>query len=130
MNKIVLVWITNPAACENIVRTGKRIADEFDAELMVASIQKPIRDDWDSTVSDLEALSNASRLVNAELTVLYSDNILETAIKTVDDVKPSAIVTGISGDRDRSLFLDQMLAFDGNIPIYTVDGHGNALKLS
>ncbi len=130
MDKTVLVWITNPAACDNIVRTGKRIADEAGAELMVASIQHTIRGDWDSTVNDLECLSNASHSVNAELTVIYSDNILESAVKTLDDVKPVAIVTGIPGNRDRSLFIDQMQVFDNGIPIYTVDGHGNAIKLS
>lgn len=130
MNKIVLVWITNPAACDNIVRAGKRIADELDAELMVTSIQRTIRDDWDSTVSDLDALNRASRSVSAELTVIYSDNRLEAAVKTVSEVNPVAMVTGVPGDRNRNLFLEQLHNFDRDVPIYTVDTHGNTLKLS
>ena len=105
MNKTVLVWITNPAACDNIVKAGKRIADELCAELMIVSIQKTIRDDWDATVSDLEALNNASRSVNAELTVIYSDNTLESAVKTVSEVQPTAMLTGLPGDRNKNLFL-------------------------
>lgn len=96
---------------------------------MIASIQKTIRDDWDATVSDLEALNNASRSVNAELTVIYSDNTLESAVKTVSEVRPTAMVTGLPGDRNKNLFLDQLRSFDREIPIYTVDARGNALKL-
>lgn len=130
MEKTVLVWITNPVACDNIVRAGKRIADELCADLMVTSIQKTIRDDWDTTVSDLEALNNASRTANAELTVIYSDNKLEAAVKTVSDVRPIAMVTGVPGDRNKNLFLEQLQKFDRDVPIYTIDAHGNALKLS
>lgn len=130
MDKTVLVWITNPAACDTIVKAGKRIADEFGAVLMITSIQRTIRDDWDATVSDLEALNNASRSVNAELTVIYSDNTLESAVKTVRDVTPAAMVTGVPGDRNKNLFLEQLRKLDEDVPIYTIDAHGNALKLS
>ena len=130
MSKIVLVWITNPAACDNIVKAGKRIADELCAELMITSIQRTIRDDWDTTVSDLEALNHASRIVNAELTVIYSDNTRESAVKTVSDVKPIAMVAGVPGDRNKNLFLEQLQNFDKDVPIYTIDARGNALKLS
>ena len=129
MDKTVLVWITNPSACMNIVKGGKRIADELDAELMITSIQKTIRGDWDSTVNDLEALNNASRSVNAELTVIYSDNTLEAAVKTVRDVQPAAMVAGIPGDRNKNLFLEQLQKFDSRIPVYTIDERGNMLKL-
>ena len=130
MDKTVLVWITNPAACDTIVKAGKRIADELGAVLMITSIQRTIRDDWDATVSDLEVLNNASRSVNAELTVIYSDNTLESAVKTVRDVTPAAMVTGVPGDRNKNLFLEQLRKLDEDVPIYTIDAHGNALKLS
>lgn len=113
----------------NIVKGGKRIADELDAELMITSIQKTIRGDWDSTVNDLEALNNASRSVNAELTVIYSDNTLEAAVKTVRDVQPAAMVAGVPGDRNKNLFLEQLQKFDSRIPVYTIDERGNMLKL-
>lgn len=129
MENIVLVWITNPSACDSIVKAGRKIADEMKAELMIASIHKAIRDDWDSTVNDLEILSNASRNVNADLTVIYSDNIFEAAVKTVRDAEPSAMVTGVPGDRNKNLFLDQLQSCSQNVPIYTVDVHGNVLKL-
>ena len=130
MNKIILVWITNPAACDNIVKVGKRIADEYDAELMITSIQKTIRNNWETAVNDLEALNNASRSVNAELTVIYSDNTLESAVKTVQKVSPFAMVTGVPGDRNKNLFLEQLHGVDQSVPIYTVDDKGNTLKLS
>lgn len=130
MDKTVLVWITNPAACEIIVKAGRKIANELEAELMVASIQSKIRDNWETTVSDLDALHKASRSVNAELTVIYSDNTFEAAVKTVRDVMPIAMVTGVPGNLKKNLFIEQLLAFDKDIPIYTIDSRGNALKLS
>lgn len=130
MGKTVLVWITNPAACELIVKSGKKIADELDSELMIASIQSKIRDDWENTFNDLEALHNASRGVNAELTVIYSDNTFEAAVKTVRDVHPIAMVTGVPGNMKKNLFIEQLQTFDKDIPIYTIDSRGNALKLS
>lgn len=129
MNNTILVWITNPSACGNIVKAGKKISNDLNAELMIASIQKTIRDDWDSTVNDLECLSNAARSVNAELTVIYSDNIFESAVKTVRDVNPSAMVAGVPGDRNKNIFLEQLHSCAKEVPIYTVDTHGNILKI-
>ena len=130
IEKTVLVWITNPAACEIIVKTGKKIAEELNAELMVASIQQRIRDNWETTVSDLEALNKASRNANAELTVIYSDNTFEAAVKTVREVQPIAMVTGVPGNLRKNLFIEQLQNFDKDVPIYTIDSRGNALKLS
>ncbi len=130
IEKTVLVWITNPAACEIIVKTGKKIAEELNAELMVASIQQKIRDNWETTVSDLEALNKASRNANAELTVIYSDNTFEAAVKTVREVQPIAMVTGVPGNLRKNLFIEQLQNFDKGVPIYTIDSRGNALKLS
>lgn len=130
IEKTVLVWITNPAACEIIVKTGKKIAEELNAELMVASIQQKIRDNWETTVSDLEALNKASRNANAELTVIYSDNTFEAAVKTVREVQPIAMVTGVPGNLKKNLFIEQLQNFDKGVPIYTIDSRGNALKLS
>ncbi|MBR5786496.1 MAG: hypothetical protein IKY41_07375 [Clostridia bacterium] len=130
IGKTVLVWITNPAACEIIVKTGKKIAEELNAELMVASIQQKIRDNWETTVSDLEALNKASRNANAELTVIYSDNTFEAAVKTVREVQPIAMVTGVPGNLRKNLFIEQLQNFDKDVPIYTIDSRGNALKLS
>lgn len=129
MNNTILVWITNPSACGNIVKAGKKISNDLNAELMIASIQKTIRDDWDSTVNDLEHLNNAARSVNAELTVIYSDNIFESAVKTVREVNPSAMVAGVPGDRNKNIFLEQLQSCAKDVPIYTVDTHGNILKI-
>lgn len=129
MNNTILVWITNPSACSNIVKAGKKISKDLNAELMIASIQKTIRDDWENTVNGLESLSNAARSVNAELTVIYSDNVFESAVKTVRDVKPSAMVAGVPGDRNKNIFLEQLQSCAEDVPIYTVDTHGNILKI-
>ena len=45
-NKAVLVWVTNPEACERIVKAGRKMADEHSSELYIVSIQNRILDDW------------------------------------------------------------------------------------
>ncbi len=128
--KVVLVWVTNPYASENIAKAGRRLADENGLELMIISIQDRIRNDWETKVNDLEQLHNSSRQVGAELTVIYADNKIEAAAKTILDVKPKLMVTGIPGDVSRSAFLEQIRNIDPSIPVYTVDLNGNAVKIA
>ena len=78
----------------------------------------------------MEALNKASRNANAELTVIYSDNTFEAAVKTVREVQPIAMVTGVPGNLRKNLFIEQLQNFDKGVPIYTIDSRGNALKLS
>lgn len=127
---LLLVWVTNPDAAARIAQVGRRLADENGLELRIVSIQNPVRNEgWEQTVRDLEALNGAARGVQAELAVVYSDNPLEAAVKLIRQVSPKIMVTGMAGDRNRNLFLENLRAYDRDIPMYAVDPSGNILKL-
>lgn len=127
--KSVLVWVTNPYACEGIVRAAKSLADRNQADLVVVSIQPSIRNDWASRSDDLEQLHRAAIMVDAELTVVYSDNRLEATFKTIRDVAPACMVVGLRGVPGKVGFLDQLAQMAGNVPIYSVDPSGNMIRL-
>ncbi len=127
--KTVLVWVTNPSACESIVRAGRELADRNQSELVVVSIQPSIRGNWEERTNDLEQLHNAAKLVEAELTVIYSDNRLEATFKTIRDVAPDCMVVGLRGVAGQSGFLDQLSHVAGEIPIYSVDLSGNMVRI-
>ncbi len=127
-SQVVIAWVTNPYASRSIVESARRIADENKAELMIISIQNPIKDNWAATMKDLEILVDAAHYVDAELTVMYSDNKMEAAFKAMTSVKPIAMVMGIPGTTGKNEFVDLLLNYDINVSVYTVDSHGNALK--
>ena len=129
--KILLVWVTNPEAAGRIADTGRRLADETGSELRIVSIQNPIHNEtWENTLSDLEQLHHAARSVQADLTVVYSDNRFEAAVKLIREIAPSAMVAGVSGDLSRNLFLEHIRTYNREVPIYIVDSAGNTLKLT
>ena len=41
--KTVLVWVTNPDACQSIVSAGRKLADDNKVELVIVSIQEASR---------------------------------------------------------------------------------------
>lgn len=125
----LLVWVTNPEAAGRIAAVGRRLADENGLELRIVSIQNPAgKEGWEQTVEDLNELHQAARSVDAELTVVYSDNRLQAAVKLIQQISPKAMVCGIAGNGRQNLFLDHIRSCDRSIPLYTVDSGGNAVK--
>ena len=129
-DRTVIAWVTNPYASRSIVQCARKIADENKAELIIISIQNSIKDNWVSTMKDLEVLVDAAHSANAELTVMYSDNKMETAFKTMCSVKPMAMIMGVPDSTGKNDFVDLLVNYDKNVFVYTVDSHGNALKLA
>lgn len=126
--KPVLVWITNPEACQRIVAAGRRLADECNAELVIVSIQSRMLDNWKKQAEDLELLHRAARDVDAELTVVYSENAFKSATEVVNSIGPQAMITGLPGTQGRSAFLDHIFNIKDNIQSYLVDSSGNVVR--
>lgn len=127
--KTVLVWVTNPDACKSIVNAGRTLADSNNVELVIVSIQGSIKGDWDNYASDLKKLSEAARSADAELTVVYSDNMFEAAHNTIKKFKPMIMVAGLPGNMGTGSFLDQIINMAPNVPTYSVDLTGNMVRL-
>lgn len=125
--KPVLVWITNPEACQRIVAAGKALAAERSAELVIVSIQRNMSGTWQKQAEDLELLHRAARDVGAELTVVYSDNSFKSATEIIIDTKPQAMIAGLPGTEGRSAFLDHIFGIDDEVQAYLVDATGNVV---
>lgn len=126
---VTLIWVTNPDAAQRIVEAGSKIAAERSTEIMIVSIQNPIEDNWSEIIKGLEKLNDAARAADAELTVVYSDNRLESAVKLVRDVEPAQMVAGIPGNLGLNPFLEYLQGYFTEIPIYTVSPSGKTAKL-
>lgn len=129
MRNTVLVWVTNPDACQSIVNAGRSLADDNNAELVIVSIQGSIKGEWKNYANDLKKLNDAARSANAELTIVYADNKFEAAHNTINQVKPMIMVAGLPGTIGRSTFLEQICNMASNIPTYSVDLSGNMVRL-
>lgn len=127
--KSVLVWVTNPDACQSIVSSGRKLADENKSELVIVSIQGSIKGDWVNRASDLKKLSEAARSADAELTVVYSDNMYEAVHETIKRFKPMVMVTGLPGSLGTGSFVEQIMSMAPGVPIYSVDLKENMKRL-
>ena len=124
----VLVWITNPAACQRIVEAGQKLANELSTDLDIVSIQGQPAGNWEKQAKDLELLHRAARNVGAELTVVYSDNAFKAATEIVDKIDPQAMITGLPGTQGRSAFLDYIFGLKDDVQPYLVDASGNVIR--
>lgn len=125
----VLVWVTNPDACQSIVDNGRILADNHGVELVIVSIQGSIKGDWKNYVGDLTKLNQAAKSVNADLTVVYSDNKFEAAHKTIKEFKPIVMVTGLPSSMGLGSFLEQIINMAPKVPTYSVDFTGNMVRI-
>ncbi len=126
MENKVLVWVTSPLACRVIMQEAKRYAEKEKLELVVVSIQSPITGDWGGKARDLEILSRVADSFDAELSVRYSDNPLKSAYDIIKEVKPACMFTGLPEAGLRSAFVENICLMASDIPVFTVDKHGNA----
>lgn len=127
--KKVLVWVTSPLACKNIMIEAKSFAEKEKAELVIVSIQSPITDDWRSKARDLEILDRTARGIEAQLNIEYSDNPLKSAFNIIRTIKPMCMFTGVPGIGFRSAFVENICQMGNGIPVYTVDKLGNSLRV-
>ena len=125
----LIIWVTNPNACGNIVRVGVRLAKEKDAEPVIVNIQKPFtRAMRDIQIETVEKLESAARSVGCDLTIVYSDNSMEAAFSVIKKLRPIAMVTGMPATRGKESFIDQIYIFSSKVPLYMVDNSGNAIR--
>ncbi|MBO4327080.1 MAG: hypothetical protein J5950_07395 [Clostridia bacterium] len=120
----LLVWVTNPAAAGRIVARAKHFASEKGLELKVVSVQRETRGNWEDTIRDLERLKEAATKSDAELTVVYSDDRIEAALKLAESENPRAMFTGVPEKGSASAFADALYVRFPSVTLYCVDTKG------
>lgn len=120
-DRTVLVCVTAQRSSENLVRTGKSIAEKSRAALEVVSVL-PIADSENEI--DCEALENVYRIAKkygGETAVYFSDDPTLTVAAHIAKRKPLTIVVGFPGENSNN-FVSAIHLMLPDIPVTMVDG--------
>ncbi|NLL06707.1 MAG: universal stress protein [Clostridiaceae bacterium] len=101
--KNILVCVTQQKTCERLIRKAANLRDDLKGELFVIHVAKNA---WNFLGNKkegeaLDYLFRISKSVGADLSVLKSDNIVETIVEFVREKEISYIVMGESPNDHR-----------------------------
>ena len=98
MKRKIMVCITRQKTCERLIRMGKEIADHSKGELSVVHVAKIGTNFLDNPHEGeaLEYLFQISKHAGADLTVLRSDNVVNTLVKFAKENNISVLIVGES----------------------------------
>ena len=94
----VVVCVTDQQSCVRLIHAGSQLAEEKSCDLHVLSVvpaSNPPRSRGDA----LEFLFSASRAANAEMSVFYNDDPINTTLNFLEAKNASDLVLGIGPDR-------------------------------
>jgi len=109
--KNILVCVTQQKTCERLIRNAANLKEELKGELFVIHVAK---NEWNFLDNKkegeaLDYLFRISKSVGADLSVLKSDNIVETIVEFVKERKISYIVMGESpNDHKENNFFNEL----------------------
>ena len=87
-----VVCVTDQRRCDRIIRAGQVLSEMSDTDLTVLNVAKPgVRQDPDS----LEYLFEVSKEKDAEMVLLYSEDVAKAIIRYIKDNKVAYLLTGI-----------------------------------
>lgn len=94
--KSILVCVTQQKTCERLIRKAAELSDEYRCELYVLHVAKENWNFLDNSKESeaLEYLFGISKSVGANLTVLKSDQIIQSIFRFAIDNKIGCIVMG------------------------------------
>ncbi len=121
--KNILVCVTQQKTCERLIRKAANLRDELKGELFVIHVAKNAWNFLDNIKEGeaLDYLFRISKSVGADLSVLKSDNIVETIVTFVRERKISYIVMGESpNDHKENNFFYELECMLTNIEIKIV----------
>ena len=92
-----LVCVTDQKKCDRIIRAGRALADMVNRELSVINVacSKQPQDP-----QSLEYLFSVSSGQNAEMILLFSDDVAKAIIRYIKDNKVEYVLTGIPKEGD------------------------------
>lgn len=101
--KNVMVCVTQQKTCERLIKRGAKLRDSENGELYVIHVA---RNEWNFLDSSkeseaLEYLFSISKSVEADLSVLKSDNIVKSIIDFASDKNISFIILGESTQEEK-----------------------------
>ncbi len=120
----VMVCVTRQRNCERLIRLGKDIADREEGQLFVihvARLGETFLGNPDEGKA-LDYLFSISKNVGADMTVLRSQNIVDTLVSFAKDTKITAMVLGQPPDKRDSNIIRQLKYRLKDVEIKVVPG--------
>ncbi len=126
--RLVLVCATAQQSSENLVKTGKNIAEKSKASLEVVSVL-PLEEDTSKLNGQvLERLYQTSKQYGGEMAVYFSDDPILTVGAHIAKRKPLTIVTGFPGENSND-FINLIHGLFPETPISMVDSKGTIYNM-
>lgn len=118
----VMVCVTAQTRCENLIISGRKLADEIGAELEVLNIQ-PMRGAMHTQPEELQYLYNIVKANGAGMTVYYNDEAALTAAAHIRKNNAVAVVTGLPASNG-SHFVEEVRRFVPDVAIHLTEDNG------
>ncbi len=121
--KNILVCVTKQKTCERLIRSAHNILLQSGGQLFVLHVA---RNDWNfldnaKEGEALEYLFNISKSVGANLTVLRSDNIVQTIVDFARENDINCVILGESPDkRSENQFRSKLAAMLNDVEIKVI----------
>lgn len=120
---IVLTCVTDQIKCDRLIRSGRLIADSFSLDLKVINVETSASF-GDSAGLGIEHLYKISSQFEAEMTVYYHAEALESVRNYILCNNIAHIVTGVPSSFDGSPFIEGLLGAFPKIPLTIVSEDG------
>ena len=92
-----VVCVTDQRRCDRIIRAGRALADISGTGLLVVNVVRP---DSQQDTESMEYLFSVSKQNNAEMALLYSDDVAKALIRFIKENKVANLLTGIPNEGD------------------------------
>lgn len=92
-----VVCVTDQRRCDRIIRAGRTLANISATELSVINVVKP---DAKQDPESMEYLFSVSKENDAEMALLYSNDIAKAIIRYIKENKVAYLLTGIPKEGD------------------------------
>ena len=127
-SRTVLVCVTAQSSSENLIHSGRLLAEKNSAELEVVSVI-PLEDhDRPFDPQALESLHAATRRHGGDMAVYFSDDPIMTVCAHIARRKPLTIVVGFPGKGSNN-FVSLIHLLLPDIPVSMVDTKGTVYNI-
>ena len=92
-----VVCVTDQRRCDRIIRAGRALADISGTGLLVVNVVRP---DSQQDTDSMEYLFSVSKQNNAQMALLYSDDVAKALIRYIKENKVANLLTGIPNEGD------------------------------
>ena len=124
----VLVCVTAQESSENLVKTGKGIAEKHSCPLEVVSVLPTDRKSERSDHEIIERLFQLSKNYGGEMAVYFNDDPVLTVSAHIAKRKPLTIVTGFPGENSNN-FINLIHSLFPETTISMVDSEGTVYNM-